>query len=70
MIVIIWVDFIVSPSDKPVDFLNSTALIKNLDPSIKNISLGPIIILTTAFKTNIIPRLTTIKVTGLLFLFL
>ena len=68
--VITCVDFIVRPSNKPVAYLKSKALIINLDPSINIILFGPIIILTTAFRTNIIPKLTTMNVTGLLFLFL
>ena len=57
-IVSTWVDLIAKPSFSPVISLNSPALIKNFCPSKNLLSAGPIIILTTAWVTNIIPILT------------
>ena len=56
--VITWVDLIVNPSFKPVISLNSFAFKINFSPSKNLLSKGPIIILTIAWVTNIVPILT------------
>ena len=62
--VITWVDLIARPSFRPVISLNSPALIINFSPSKNLLSEGPIIILTTAWVTNITPILTIANWTG------
>jgi len=64
------VDLIAKPSFNPVISLNSLAFMMNLSPSKNLRSKGPMIILTTAFITNITPILTIASVTGGLFLIL
>ena len=67
VVMITWVDLTVNPSFKPVISLNSFAFKINLSPSKNLLSKGPMIILTIACVTNIVPILTIASITGGLF---
>ena len=69
-IVIACVDLRVIPSFNPVISLNSLAFNMNFSPSKNRLSDGPIIILISAWVTNITPTLTIANWTGGLFLIL
>ena len=68
VVMITWVDLIVNPSFKPVISLNSFAFKINFSPSKNLLSKGPMIILTIAWVTNMVPILTIASITGGLFL--
>ena len=62
--VIIWENFKDIPSERPVIFLNSLALIRKRSPSKKFLSFGPMIILVVAFIIIATPRETIITIDG------